>query len=177
MRWIAGFGLLLFVTGVSAAQNSDTNFATGPQYLITGQSTMFLHTIETPSLSFGPSSAIAPPITTEPVEAAQVVETPSPLPSGVNLTSIYWGERKSVEPSGVTSEIEISGSQPAQPVPASLLSANIVNVGVTATTDVESLHEEGYGLSLGDTAAYWKAHKGRAAHTYTNQDVVHESGS
>jgi hypothetical protein len=182
MRGIAGLGLLLLMAGISAAQNIDTNFSTGPQYLITGQSTIFLHSIETPSLSFGPSSAIAPPVTTEPIEAAQVVETPSPLPSGVNLTSIYWGARESGQQSsdqttGKMSEIELSGAQPAQPLPASLLSADVVNVGVTVIGDVQALHEQGYGVSLADSAAYWKAHKGRASHTFTNKDVEHQSGS
>src|SRR5579863_8944571 len=86
---------LIVLAAICAAQ--DTNFSTGPQYLITGQSTMFLHSIETPSLSFGPSSvgaasAPAPPLTAETLPASQVIETPPPLPSNLDLTRVFWGE-------------------------------------------------------------------------------------
>jgi hypothetical protein len=180
-------GSLSILGGISAAQ--DTNFASGPQYLITGQTPMFLHSIETPELSFGPSSATAPPVTTENVEASQVVETPTSVPSGVDLTKIYWGKPQSsastveTEASGLetseiqtnevqTSEVEISSAQPTQPLPASLF-----DTGVTAIADSQSLREEGYGVSLAESAAYWKAHQGQPVRTFTNKDVERTPGS
>jgi hypothetical protein len=192
MRGLTTTGFLLLMgsgfvlSGISAAQ--DTNFVSGPQYLITGQSPMFLHSIETPSLSFGPSSATAPPVTTENVEASQVVETPTSVPSGVDLTEIYWGKPQSAvstgetEASGVgtseiqtnevqTSEVEISSAQPMQPLPASLF-----DTGVTAIADAQSLREEGYGVSLAESAAYWKAHQKQPVRTFTNKDVERTPG-
>jgi hypothetical protein len=148
---------LIVLAAICAAQ--DTNFSTGPQYLITGQSTMFLHSIETPSLSFGPSSvgaasAPAPPLTAETLPASQVIETPSEAPAPG------------------ASEIEISGAQPPQNLPA-----GFIDVGVTAIVDAQSLRGEGYGISLAEAAAYWKAHGGHASHTFTNKDVERSPGS
>jgi hypothetical protein len=67
-------------------------------------------------------------------------------------------------PSGV---IEISSAQ----LPASLPSI-LFDAGVTGTADSQSLGNLGYGLPLGEAAAFWKAHKGRAPHTYTNADIA-----
>ena len=171
MNCIKALFLLIAAAGIAAAQ--DTNFPTGPQYLITGQSPMFFHSIETPSLTFGPSSSIAPPVTTESVPASQVVETPSPLPAGFDLTHIYWGDRAAGNQNDENaSEIEISGGQPTRPLPASF-----VDTGVTASANVATLNEEGYGVPLGDTAEFWKAHRRSAAHVYTNKDVEHAPGS
>jgi hypothetical protein len=192
-RFLSAIGFVVILGGISAAQ--DTNFTNGPQYLIAGQSPMFFHSIETPSLSFGPSSAVAPPVTTENVEASQVVETPPSTPSGVDLTKIYWGKPETAantgetEASGVettseirtsqvqtsqaqTSEVQISGRQPTQPLPASLF-----DTGVTAMADAEFLREEGYGTSLAESAAYWKAHQSQPVRTFTNKDVEHAPGS
>ena len=167
MRFAGSLCLLLALAGISAAQ--DTNFSTGPQYLITTPSTMFLHSIATPSLSFGPASAPAPQVTNETVIASQVVETPPTLPNNADLARIYWGGR---EGGGNSSEIEISATQSSLNLPAS-----IVDVGVTAMVGSQTLREEGYGISLADAAAFWKAHGGHASHTYTNKDVERAPGS
>jgi hypothetical protein len=167
MRLAGSLCLLIALAGISAAQ--DTNFATGPQYLITSPSTMFLHSIATPSLSFGSASAPTPPATTETVPASQVVETPPVLPNNVDLTRVYWGGR---EDGGNSSEIEITAAEPPQNLPAS-----IVDVGVTAIADPQSLREEGYGVSLADVAAFWKMHGGHASHTYTNKDIERAPGN
>jgi hypothetical protein len=65
------------------------------------------------------------------------------------------------------SVIEITSAQ----LPANL-PPSILDVGVTRTTDPQSLLTRGYSLSLGEVAAYWKTHKRTAPHTYTNADVV-----
>jgi hypothetical protein len=161
---------LLGLIGFSAAQ--DTNFPNGPQYLINGQSPLFLHAIETPSLSFGPASAVATPTNTgETVAASPVVETPRPLPSGVDYSRIFWGEPQ--QPAETEPQvIEVSSTQPVAPLPPSIL-----ETGVTALVDDHTLRGEGYGVPLGEVAAYWKAHKPPAVRIFTNKDVVHSSGS
>lgn len=62
--------------------------------------------------------------------------------------------------------IELAGG----PVPANLPSS-LFDTGVTGMTDMQSQLERGYGLSLGEVAAYWKTHRRQAPHIFTNQDV------
>ena len=168
MRLAACLWSPIVLVGVCAAQ--DTNFSVGPQYLITTPSTMFLHPIETPSLSFGPGSAPALPVATETVTASQVIETPPPVPTDVNLATVFWGEPSA--PALVPSEIEVSGKEPPKNLPASF-----IDVGVSAFVEAQTLRDQGYGLSLAETAAYWKAHGAHASHTYTNKDIEHSHGS
>jgi hypothetical protein len=164
--------LLLILAGVSAAQ--DTNFASGPQYLITQSSTLFLHSIATPSLSFqaeaAPAPFAAPAGVPEPVSISQVEETPAPLSTGVNLARIYWGPFPDIAKQA--SEIEITAAELPTNLPAS-----ITNTGTTALVDEQSLRHEGYEMSLGETAAFWKAHAAHSSHTYTNKDVERSTGS
>jgi hypothetical protein len=160
MRLASLLCLLFALAGIAAAQ--DTNFSTGPQYLITSSSPMFLHSIVTPSLSLEPS---VPEIQTLPqigpaAEEQPVVANPE-LPPGANLFSIYYGA-----PVTTTSVVEITSAELPRELPAS-----IAEVGVTGLTTVQSLRERGYGIPLGDVAQYWKAHKRPAAHVYTNADV------
>ena len=162
---LAGFVLI----GTSAAQ--DTNFSVGPQYLVTSGSPMFLHPISTPSLSLSAPPSPAP--NTEPLP-----EPSSPFagaPAQPDLTRIFWGESASAEntqgqtPGQVTEsarEIELTSAPPFQPLPAS-----IVDPGVTGMTNAQSLRMWGFGVPLGETAAFWKAHKPHASRVYTNADV------
>jgi len=62
--------------------------------------------------------------------------------------------------------IELTGG----PMPANLPSS-ILDTGVTGMTDPQALLQRGYGLSLGEVAAYWKTHKGQAPRVLTNQDL------
>jgi hypothetical protein len=164
--------LLLTLAGICAAQ--DTNFSSGPQYLITQPSTLFLHSIATPSLSFqseaAPAPFAAPAGVPEPVSISQVEETPAPVPAGVNLARIYWGPFPDVAQQA--SEIEITSTELPKNLPAS-----ITETGTTAIVDAQFLRRAGYGISLGETAAFWKAHAAHASHTYTNKDVERSSGS
>lgn len=164
--------ILLTLAGFCAAQ--DTNFSSGPQYLITQPSTLFLHSIATPSLSFQseavPAPVAAPAGVPEPVSISQVEETPAPLPTGINLARIYWGPFPDIAQQA--SDIEITSSGLPNSLPAS-----ITDTGTTAIVDAQSLRQQGYGMSLGETAAFWKAHAAHASHTYTNKDVERSSGS
>lgn len=62
--------------------------------------------------------------------------------------------------------IELAGG----PMPANLPSS-FLDTGVNATVDPQLLVEPGYGISLGEVAAYWKTHKRQAPHVFTNQDL------
>jgi hypothetical protein len=155
--------LLCVLTGIGAAQ--DTNFSSGPQYLITSGSPMFLHPIATPSLSLS-----APSPGSNATEAEALPEPSSPFagtPPQPNLTRIFWGEpAAAAQAPENASEIEITSTEPPQPLPASL-----VDPGVTGMTNARSLRMWGFGAPLGDTASFWKTHTPHASHVYTNGDV------
>jgi hypothetical protein len=158
MRLATLFCLFLALAGISAAQ--DTNFSAGPQYLITSSSPMFLHPIATPSLSLEPSLPAIPslPQIGPAVEDQSFVANPE-LPHAADLFPIYYG-------APMPSVVEITSTELPSELPAS-----ITDGGVTGLTSAQSLRERGYGVPLGDTAAFWKAHKRPAAHVYTNADV------
>lgn len=163
---LAGFFCLCFaLAGLSAAQ--DTNFSTGPQYLNTFGSSMFLRSIATPSLSLGEAPPVVTNATTETASSVTTpVATPSPaadLQNQPNLFSIYYGAPEVEQGSRV---IEISAAEPRAGLPSSIL-----DVGVTGTTDPQSLRERGFGMGLAEAAQYWKTHKARAKRVYTNADV------
>jgi hypothetical protein len=61
--------------------------------------------------------------------------------------------------------IELTGG----PMPANL-PTSIFDPGVTGIFNPESM-QHGYGLSLGEVAAYWKAHKRQAPRIFTDQDL------
>lgn len=175
MRLATLFCSLLLMAGFTAAQ--DTNFSVGPQYLMTSGSPLFAQPIATPSLSLSTPpaslSASATEATSEPSSSS------AGLPSQPDLTRIYWGKPEVAENAGGNvaenasenatqnvSEIEITSAQPTSPLPASIL-----DTGVTAMTTVQALRQRGYGVPLGDTAAFWKSHKPHAIRVYTNADV------
>ena len=149
--------LLIVLAGVSAAQ--ETNFPVGPQYLMTSGSPLLAQPIATPSLSFDsglPSlqslPQIGPVVENQPFIA-------NPEVQGPNLFPVYYGYP-------MTSVVEISSAEPPRELPSS-----ITNAGVTGMTDPQSLRMRGYGVTLGDTALFWKARKPHAPHVYTNADV------
>lgn len=155
MRPALLFCLFFAFAGVCLAQ--DTNFPVGPQYLMNFGSPLFLQPIATPSLSFGSLPAGPPPVE---AGANEQPYTTSPLlQSQVDLFPIYYGWPD-------ISVVEITSAEPAASLPASIL-----NVGVEIT-DAQSLRERGYGVTLGEAAAFSKVHKKRAAHVYTNADVA-----
>jgi hypothetical protein len=167
MRIQLVIGILAALAGVATAQ--DTNFPTGPQYLMTYGSPLLLHSISTPSLDLN-----APPVNMLPQASSeeQPVPAPAPLQGGADLRRIYWGEpAAAVSSSDNVSEIEISSPQTAPMLPTGLL-----DVGVTEITDEQSLAQRGYGMTLAEVAAYSKAHHAHAAHVYTNEDLAHLHG-
>jgi hypothetical protein len=141
----------------------------GPQYLITSDSPMFLHSIATPTLSLSaPASIVSAPAAEAPAELSSATAA---LPFQPDLTRIYWRGPAVTENAGQNVsqnpiEIEITSA----PLP-NALPASILDTGVTGMTDAQSLRQRGYGVSLGETAAFWKAHKPHASRHYTNADV------
>jgi len=155
---LASFCFLLFVlAGISAAQ--DMNFAVGPQYLMTSGSPMFARPIATPTLSLDaplPSMPslpeVGPPVADQPF-------VPNPEIRGPDLLPIYYGY-------AMPSFVELSSTEAASEVPQS-----IIDAGVVGMTNVQALRERGYGVSLGESASFWKSHKLHASRLYTNADV------
>ena len=192
MRLATLFCVLLALAGTNVAQS--TNFPTGPQYLVNG-SPMFLRSIATPSLSL--SAPLASPSASENDGLSQSPLSSAPLPISGDLSRILWGapgpsdtgaKRLSENPGesvsentseGLTenaskqenvskndSEIMITSAPPSGALPASIL-----DTGVTGMTSAQSLRERGFGIPLGDSAAFWRTHKPHAARIYTNADI------
>lgn len=157
MRSVIVLCFLVVSLGVVSAQ--DTNFSSGPQYLITTGSPLFLRSIATPSLSFEPPMTPAPAIETQPGTELQPSAKPAPIQTQPDLASIYWGGREA-------SVVEITSEEPTLSLPMS-----IFNDGVGGVTDSRSLAAEGYGVTVGEASSYWKTHRPHAVRTFTNQDV------
>jgi len=164
------FCCLLVLVGVSAAQDSD--FAVGPQYLMNYGSPIFARPIATPSLSLDSSSldrsAVASETTPQDNVAAAENETVAAAPEFLpqaDLFPIYYGAPR-------VSFIELSFREPSEksallhPLPISF-----VETGVVEITDMHSLRLRGYGITLPEAAAYWKAHHVPQPRVYTNADT------
>jgi hypothetical protein len=155
--------LLLTLAGIGVAQ--ETNFPVGPQYLITTSSAMFLRPIATPSLSLS-----APPASLGEAAEAATLQPPSPFTSASpqpDLTQIFWGAPEAADRTNENvSEIEITSAPLPRALPYSIL-----ETGVTGVTSIQSLRERGFGVPLGESAAFWKTHKPRSSRLYTNADI------
>ena len=146
----------------AAPQEKDTNFPSGPQYLITSGSSLFLRSISTPSLSLGQAPPASAAAEAEAGEGVQLSISPA-VQTPPDLYPIYYGP--SVAPP-IHSEIELSSGEVPRNLPPGFF-----DVGVTRMTDATSMREWGYSVSLGDDAKYWKTHKLHAVRVFTNQDV------
>ena len=112
---------------------------------------------------------------------ARCLDTPSMAPSD---TAWYMNAvsnqlvSASAAVSGEAAEV-LSGSRIIELTGAPIrsnLPASVLDVGVTGLGDVQSLAARGYGVPLGDVAAYWKSHKRLAPRVYRNSDVVGPRG-
>ena len=200
--------LLLILSGICFSQ--DTNFPSGPQYLITTSSPMILRPIATPSLSLSETRPI-PTVSTTEQGLAQEAPAPSAVTNQTFLSDVYWGNHSAgevqarrvstpnVSPSEVAMNIGVGALEatpvatealpglPVQPassvieVSSAALPANlppsIFDTGVTALTSAQALRERGYGLPVGDVAAYWKVNKPTVVRVFTNQDVQRLHGT
>jgi hypothetical protein len=149
--------LLVALVGIGAAQ--DTNFPVGPQYLLTG-SPLFARPIVAPSLSL---DAPLPPIPSLPEIGPAVSDqpyVPNPeLQHGADLRPIYYGYP-------MPSVVELVSPESPAEVPQS-----ITDTGVVRVVDAQSLREWGYGVTLGETASFWKVHAPHASRVYSNADI------
>ncbi len=156
--------LVFALVGIGTAQ--DTNFPTGPQYLITFDSPMFARTLATPSLSL---DAPLPDIQSLP-EIVPVIGNQPYIPNPVlerqpDLLTIFYGHT-------TPSVVELVSPESTPELPRS-----ITDAGVARLVDVQSLRDWGYGVTLGETASFWRSHKPHAPRVYTNADVDRLHGS
>ena len=160
----AAFLLMFVLINISGAQ--ETNFAVGPQYLMTSGSPLFAQPIATPSLSLGeavPQTGANKEIAEHVAANDEVLNSILELQRQMTLPSIYYGWPR-------ISVVEISFREPSRQYLSSL-PVSIVESGVVETTDVQALRVRGYGVTLPEAAAYWKAHKVSAPRSYTNSDI------
>jgi hypothetical protein len=172
MRFTACFCFFLAVAAISFAQNTDTNFPTGPQYLINRSSPLLLQSIETPTLSPLTPSAITPNAPAEEHSGEPDTRAFGELQTQTQIDRVYWG----VNPNGTPGLIPAENTQNSTEVEPASMVTSIFNAGVTRIASTESLRETGYGASLGQIAAYWKAHKLHATRVYTNADLARLHG-
>jgi hypothetical protein len=162
MRFACLFSLILAVAGMAAAQQQETNFAVGPQYLITQPYPTILQPIATPSMEAWQQPGVVSPETG--VAGPVMINIPAYLPW------VYWG----YTPPGAVQLVP--GPEPlAEPVPSGL-PQGYINLGVTAIATPIWLHDHEYGMSLAQVAQYWKAQHLHATHVYTNADIERLNG-
>jgi hypothetical protein len=174
------FGFVFFwlaLVGWSAAQDSpaqispaqEATFTAGPQYLITSGSPLFARPIAPPSMSFDlpPAEAIVPAATSDVVHEPSdvVLETPPALQGQADLFPLYYGVPPI--PVVIISYREPSGGEMPSQNPAS----SVAEIGVVAMTDVQSVRQHGYGVTVAEASQYWRGHKGAARRVYTNEDI------
>ncbi|HUO17666.1 MAG TPA: hypothetical protein VMX38_21975 [Verrucomicrobiae bacterium] len=160
---------LAFCTFCSA-QQQDTNFSQGPQYLMNYGSPHFMNPISTPSLDLSVPRAESP----NAPAAEHTGEMDSTgfggLQSEQQVDQVYYGVQPDGLPLPPNVVIEVAPVEPV-PVPVGSL-PEIFNVGVRAIVNPKILREEGYGVSLAQAAAYWKAHKASNVRVFTNADIA-----
>jgi hypothetical protein len=162
---------ILFMAAMCSAQSTS-----GPQYLVNpGSNPDLLRSIATPSLSLSTPLVAAP--TASPEEGSGEPHTPAfpDLQTQAQIDLIYWGasdihaSTQSAENTPVSGEVELSSQRTIPP-------SSIFNTGVSVMTDTEALHKGGYGIPLGDVAAFWKINKRQATRAYTNADIARLHG-
>jgi hypothetical protein len=146
----------------------ETHFNSGPQYLIPSGSPEFLHPISPPSLSF-PSGLTQSPTLVTTVSEPKADEAISDMVSAVLdeqartvLYSMYYGYP---QPNVVEIAFRTAAEREAAP-PSSIAESGIVEL-----TSAQALRDRGYGVTLAEAAARWKAHTVRARRVYTNDDI------
>jgi hypothetical protein len=153
----------IVLAAVGAAFAQDTNFATGPQYLMNYGSPLFARPISTPSLSLsGPPLEVGATTATADLIAGAENQTTVPRDADalpvVDFFSIYYG-------TAPVQLIEISFRERHE------LPASILDAGVWEFTTAQALRERGIGVTLGEAAAYSKSRTHHADRIYTNTDI------
>jgi hypothetical protein len=163
---------LLLLSAVGIASGQDTNFATGPQYLMNYGSPMFAQPISTPSLSLaGPALDVGASNATGVLIAGANDRNVSPpaavaLPQ-IDLLPIFYG-------AAPVNVVEISFAE--SDASLSRIPDSILDAGVWQVTTADALRERGYGVTLVEAAASGKARMRHAARVYTNADIARLHG-
>ncbi len=170
------WGSLLLSFAIATLSAQETNFANGPQYLVTSGSSTFARSIATPTMSLaGPPPAVGASDATGVLSPGGQDQTVTPpravaLPA-IDLFPIYYGDR----PVGAT-QIGFpvaSAATPASietPAPAAL-PPSIFDTGVWRIPTTRAPRDQGYGISLAQAAAHQKVRSRQATHVYTNSDI------
>jgi hypothetical protein len=160
MRFLVGVGLFCAGAGFGSARAQDTNFSTGPQYLMTFGSRIFAQSIATPSLTWDnatPFGTTSSSITeSAPEEFYQAVASNLDAQRQTALMSIYYG------PPAAASAPPTEGSE--EPTTGTAT----VEVGIASVPDAQTLRRRGYGVTLPEAASLLRTGAARANHVYTN---------
>jgi hypothetical protein len=161
---------LLVILALGVGFGQDTNFASGPQYLMTSGSPMWARPISTPTISLtGPAleagasdatGVLIPGAANRTVLPPEAVSEPA-----IDLYPIFYG----VRPASVI-EISFAGASSEQSI-ISTLPASIVDTGVGQMITPQALRERGYGVTLPEAAARQKARIRPGTRVYTNADI------
>jgi hypothetical protein len=147
--------LALSIPGAAFAQSTDTNFATGPQYLMTTGSPLFSRSLATPTLSISsPSLQTGAAAATADLAAGASTQPASQPSTPVNLYSVYYGSAPAILNEENTSESPEESS-------SSELPAHIFNSGIGEENRVHGSREAGKGASLAE----------HSTRVYTNADI------
>jgi hypothetical protein len=164
---LSAMGLFLTVAGSVAAQ--DTNFSTGPQYLVTQGSPLFARPISTPSISLetqmqqpAEHDAGGKPLVETGIPPAQAQSDQQPP---VKFSSLYYGTSVASSVPQPVPESELEPTFPQQ------TSKRIFESGVAELLDPQALRRLERGASLAEEVSRWKNLKITSPHTYTNEDI------
>jgi hypothetical protein len=158
--------MLFVLSTLGIAIGQDTNFPSGPQYLMNYGSPVFARSISTPSITLtDPPLQVGASNATGVLIAGAADQTVLPpaadaLPR-TDLFPIYYGAHA---PSVI--EISFTAESASNELPASIL-----DTGVSEMTTVQELRERGYGVTVVEGAAYGRAKTRRATRVYTNADI------
>ncbi len=167
---------LIAFSSIGIAFSQDTNFATGPQYLMNYGSPLLARSISTPSLSLA-----SPPIEVGASDATGVLSAgasdqnvlpPSPdaLPK-IDLFPIFYGGPPVGENGQISFSYATEPSSPSDEIPPS-----ISDSGVEQMTTAQDLRARGYGTTVAEAAAEAKERIRHANHIYTNADAARLHG-
>ncbi len=161
------FASFLLIGALGTLQAQDSNFATGPQYLMNYGSSAFARPISTPSLSLsGSAPLVAATSATADLTSGAANETTLP-PTAVSTPSpdlfpVYYGSAPTQAIAVSFAEISAANIE---------LPGSIVGSSIGQFTTVQALRERGYGVSLPEATAYAKAQARHAERIYTNADI------
>jgi hypothetical protein len=161
--------------GVALSQ--DTNFANGPQYLLSSvpdarsaSSNFFVRSISTPSASLsGPALEVGASNATSDLNAGAEAQTVV-APEAVALPKADWFAIYYGAPAANVIEVSFPPASSTS-IASTAIPQSILDIGVGRIIDAQDLRESDYGVTLPEAAAHGKEHVRRATRVYTNADI------